>query len=235
MKKKSPCNFDLQVELFIYLFFIFIKKGDFIKCGDIFMNNLFKFMFLPLCIVALVSSLAIAQENKTTNEAFRVGPTVSLRPLDSEINKSQDGIVELFLNNPSLNDVTLECDLAVNVPSDIYIYSQEGGMAGGAGTVTGHFSAPPGSSRTITLHIQGKKVGAFSVHFSGNYWPGTNKDAWNPINLDNSFKVIEASEKIGKSPSSYEFPYSYIFGGILGGITAFSGIISIYRHVRGTD
>jgi len=52
--------------------------------------------------VAFASVLGTAQENKTANEAFRVGPTVIFHPLDSKINKSQDGTVELFLNNPSL-------------------------------------------------------------------------------------------------------------------------------------
>jgi hypothetical protein len=124
---------------------------------------------------------------ETKDQKFRVGPTVRLRPLNSEINKSADGIIEVFMNNPNLNDVTLEVDMSVDVPSDIYIYAEDGGMSGGAGTVNGHFTVPPGSSRTITLHIKGEKVGTFPVHFSGMYWPGDNKDKWNPINLDSSF------------------------------------------------
>jgi hypothetical protein len=129
----------------------------------------------------------------TKEQKFRVGPTVRLRPLNSEINKSADGLVEVFMNNPNLNDVTLEVDMAVDVPSDIYIYAEDGGMTGGAGTVTGHFTVPPGSSRTITLHIKGEKVGTYPVHFSAMYWPGNNKDKWNPINLDSSFEVKEPS------------------------------------------
>jgi hypothetical protein len=128
-----------------------------------------------------------------TKGQFRVGPTVRLRPLNSEINKSADGLVELFLNNPSLNDVTFEVDMSVDVPSDIYIYAADGGMAGGAGAVTGHFTVPPGSARTITLHIKGAKTGTFNVHFGGMYWPGDNKDKWNPLSLDNSFAVEENS------------------------------------------
>lgn len=55
--------------------------------------------------------------------------------------------------------------MEVSVPSNIYIYIQDCGMSGGAGTVTSHFSVPPGSSRTITLHTQGEKEGRFPVHF----------------------------------------------------------------------
>ena len=136
-------------------------------------------------------SQTVSAESK--DQTFRVGPTVRLRPLNSEITKSADGLVELFMNNPSLNDVTLEVDVTVDVPSDIYIYAADGGMAGGAGAVTGHFTVPPGSARTITLHIKGAKTGTFNVHFGGMYWPGDNKDKWNPLSLDNSFNVVEPS------------------------------------------
>jgi hypothetical protein len=200
--------------------------------GGILIKYALKVSLFVLFAMSFSSYIAAAQENITANEVFRVGPTVSLRPLDSEINKSQDGIVELFLNNPSLNDYTLETDMEVSVPSNIYIYSEDGGMSGGAGTVTGHFTVPPGSSRTITLHIKGEKVGTYPVHFSGMYWPGSNKDMWNPINLDNSFQVTETSEKAERIPLLHEIPFSYILGGILGGITAISGILSIYRHFR---
>lgn len=145
----------------------------------------------------------IKTQANTGEQAFRVGPTVRLRTLDSEINKSADGIVEVFMNNPNLNEVTLEVDMAVDVPSDIYIYAEDGGMTGGAGTITGHFTVPPGSSRTITLHIKGEKVGTFPVHFSGMYWPGNNKDKWNPINLDSSFDVIEPSSTTAPTPASH--------------------------------
>lgn len=96
-------------------------------------------IFLAIFVMSVASSLiAGAQENTTANtnsttstpvetaskeQIFRVGPTVSLRPLNSEIDKSQDGLVELFLNNPNLNDCTLEVDMEVSVPSDIYIYA----------------------------------------------------------------------------------------------------------------
>jgi hypothetical protein len=126
-----------------------------------------------------------------SKQNFRVGPTVRLRPLNSEIDKSQDGLVELFLSNPSVNECPMEFDLEVSVPSDIYIYAEDGSLSGGAGAVTGHFTMPPGSSRTVTLHIKGENVGTFSVHFGGIYWPGTNKNKWNPITLDTSFEVKE--------------------------------------------
>lgn len=214
------------------------------------MNKSIKKAILMLCVLSIISAAiptVLAEGNQTnmtvtpivtdvtttattnqtvaqtaTKEAkFRAGPTVRLRPLNSEIDENNDGIVELFLNNPSLNDISLEVDMSVSVPSDIYIYGEDGGMSGGAGTVVGHFSVPPGSSRTITLHIKGSKIGDFPVHFGGSYWPKGDKDAWNPISLDNSFKVIEPSET-GTEPISKpgEIPYTWIIlvAVVLGGI-----------------
>ena len=179
------------------------------------MRKLIKIISIFLMLIISIS-IAGAQENSTENATesptvteaptpietavqeakFRVGPTVRLRPLNSEIEKDKDGIVELFMNNPSLNDISLEVDMSISVPSGIYIYGEDGGMSGGAGTVVGHFSVPPGSSRTITLHIKGTDIGNFPVHFSGMYWPDGDKDKWNPISLDNSFEVLEPSDDL---------------------------------------
>jgi hypothetical protein len=172
-------------------------------------------------ITATVAPTAVGEKK------FRVGPTVRLRPLNSNIDKDKDGIVEIFLNNPSLNDISLEVDMSVSVPTGIYIYGEDGGMSGGAGTVVGHFSVPPGSSRTITLHIKATEIGNFPVHFGGMYWPEGDKDKWNPISLDNSFKATKPSDDIptptptpGPEPKPYELPYTWIIlaAVVLGGI-----------------
>ncbi|MCZ7384419.1 MAG: LamG domain-containing protein, partial [Candidatus Methanoperedens sp.] len=72
-----------------------------------------------------------------TPAKFRVGPSVTLRPVTEVIEANQDGIVELFMNNPSLNDVTLNVDARISVPSGIHVYGQSFGEAAGAGVVAG--------------------------------------------------------------------------------------------------
>lgn len=130
----------------------------------------------------------------TIKEAkFRVGPVVKLRPLNDEVNKSADGLVELFMSNPSLNDVTLHVDAYVSAPSGIYVYGQGFGQAGAAGTVYGTFDVPPGTARTVYMNIKGEKVGEFFIDFKGLYYPDDNKDAYNPISLQHPFKVREPS------------------------------------------
>jgi N-acetylneuraminic acid mutarotase len=109
-----------------------------------------------------------------TQAKFRVGPSVTLRPVTDVIDTNQDGIVELFMNNPSLNDVTLNVDARISVPSGIHVYGQSFGEAAGAGVVAGTFSVPPGTSRTIIVVIKADKsarIGSHTLQFTGLYWP----------------------------------------------------------------
>ncbi len=137
-----------------------------------------------------------------SEQKFRVGPTVVLRPVNDVISENEDGLVELYIDNPSLNDVTLNVDARISVPSGIHVYGEGFGQAGAAGTVYGTFSVPPGTARTIYLDIKGDKVGTFTVHFSGMYWPGDDKDSYNPISLTHPFEVKEPSANPEEAPSS---------------------------------
>jgi PGF-CTERM protein len=135
-------------------------------------------------------------------QKFRVGPTVILRPVTDVVTKGQDGLVELYMDNPTLNDVTLNVDARISVPSGVQVYGQGFGQADAAGTVYGTFSVPPGTVRTININIKGEKVGTYTVHFSGMYWPGDNKDNYNPISLTHPFEIKEASTNTEASSSA---------------------------------
>jgi hypothetical protein len=137
-------------------------------------------------------------------QKFRVGPTVVLRPVNDVVTKNEDGLVELYMDNPFLNEVTLNVDARISVPAGIHVYGQDFAQTGAAGTVYGIFSVPPGNARTISINIKGDKVGTSTVHFSGLYWPGDNKDDYNPISLSHPFVVKEASKNPEESPSSDE-------------------------------
>ena len=155
-----------------------------------------------------------------TEAKFRVGPTVRLRPVNDVINKSQDGLVELYMNNPSLNDVTLTADVQISVPSGIHVYGTGFGSGGAAGTVAGTFTVPPGTVRTIQINIKSEKTGTFTVHFTGLYWPGDDKDAFQQISLTHPLTVKEPSPKpLDPKPTSEggakELPYTYIIVGCL--------------------
>ncbi len=133
------------------------------------------------------------QPTQAAEKKFRTGPTVRIRPLNDLIKKDQDGMVEIYLDNPSLNDVTLTVDAHISVPSGIHVYGQGFGQAAAAGVVYGVFEVPPGSARTINVVIKAEKVGDFEAQFTGTYYPDGNKDAYQPISLTHPFKVTEAS------------------------------------------
>lgn len=127
---------------------------------------------------------------------FRTGPTVNLRPVKDEISKSEDGLIELYMDNPSLNDIVMYADVRISVPSGINVYGQGFGDAGSAGVLHGTFDISPGKSRTIQMTVKAEKTGEFLIKFSGTYWPGNNKDAFQPISLTHSFKVHDISTPI---------------------------------------
>jgi hypothetical protein len=130
-----------------------------------------------------------------TEAKFRVGPTVTLRPVNDMIDKSQDGLVELYMYNPTVNTVTLTADVQVSVPSGIHVYGEGFGSGGAAGTVAGTFTVPPGATRTIHINIKAEKTGTATVHFTGLYWPGDDKDAFQQISLTHPLTVKEPSPK----------------------------------------
>ncbi|MFQ6055940.1 MAG: hypothetical protein ACE5KT_01790 [Methanosarcinales archaeon] len=133
-----------------------------------------------------------------TVEKFRVGPTVRLRPVTDVISKNEDGIVELYMDNPSLNDVTLHVEARVSVPSGIHVHGEGFGLAGAAGIVYGRFEVPPGTVRTISVLIkadESARLGSHTLQFSGLYYPDNNKDLYNPISLTYPITVKEPSPK----------------------------------------
>jgi len=139
---------------------------------------------------------------------LRVGPTVVLRPVEDTISTRQDGLVELFIDNPSLNEATLHFDLTVSVPSGLHVYGQGFSLAGAAGTLYGQLDVSPGSAKTVFMNIKASEsaVGKnFYVHFSGIYYVGENKDLYNPISLTHPIWVTQASpEPDNSNPTNSE-------------------------------
>ena len=134
-----------------------------------------------------------------TPPKFRVGPSVTLRPVTDVIDTNQDGIVELFMNNPSLNDVTLNVDAQVSVPAGLHVSGENFGQASGAGVVAGTFSVPPGTARTISIAIKADKsarIGSHTIQFTGLYYPGDNKDNFQPLSLTYSVTIKNPSKEI---------------------------------------
>jgi len=166
---------------------------------------------------------------------FRVGPTVRIRPLNDVISQDQDGLVELYMDNPSLNDVILSVDARISVPSGIHVYGQSFGEAGAAGMVYGKFTVPPGTARTINIVIKADKTGKFNAQFSGIYWPGDDKDAYQQISLTHPFTVtvpskdpLKDTSEEGKSEKTEKSP------GMTAVLAIFAIVILVYGLRRKT-
>ncbi len=157
----------------------------------------------PTADIQTVIALATATPTPTaTPGKFRVGPSVTLRPVTEVIAANSDGIVEFGMNNPSLNDVMLNVVVRIAVPSGIRVYGQ-GFEAAGAGVVAGMFSVPPGTQRTIAVVVKADTsalIGSHTLQFTGLYLPGNNEDASQPLKLTYSVTVKAAS----KNPESPE-------------------------------
>ena len=223
-----------------------------------------KLIVISVLFLCLVNIPAIAQENNTTsnetNETatieptthpnatetatpvltdgkFRVGPTVTLRPVNDVIDKHQDGLVEIYMNNPSLNDVTLYADVQISVPSGVHVYGEGFGYGGAAGTVAGTFEVPPGTVRSIYINIKSEKTGDFTIHFTGLYWPDNDKDAFQQISLTHPLTVTEPSpDPLDSNPTGGkgELPYTYIIVGCLA-VIAIAFIAMIIRKPPKTE
>ena len=129
----------------------------------------------------------------SVQSAFRVGPTVRLRPVNDVIDQNQDGIVEALFRNPVNNDVTMVVDLAISLPSGFHVYGEGFATTSAAGTASGSYRVPPGQSVTVYLNVKSEKTGRFPVHFSGTYWPEGNKDLFSPLSFSYPFTVNAVS------------------------------------------
>lgn len=131
---------------------------------------------------------------------FRVSPTVVLRPVNNVITKNEDGSVELYIDNPAFNEMTLNLDVRISIPNGIYVYGQNLSQTDSEDVVYGNFSLSPGSSQKTYIAVKAAKEGNFTVYLSGLYWAGDDEEDYTPISLVHSFVVKEPSKNPEKPP-----------------------------------
>jgi len=123
---------------------------------------------------------------------FRMGPKVRLRPRNDVIAPNSDGLIELYMSNPALNDVTLTVQVWVDIPTGIDVTGEGFAMDVAAGTANALFEVTPGTSKAIHVNIrpiESYEERTVFIHASGYYWPGQNKDNSYPISWTHSFKI----------------------------------------------
>ena len=166
---------------------------------------------VPLKVIP-AQPVATKVPSAQTGGKFRENPTTRLRPVEDVITSDQDGIIEAFMFNPSVNDVSLSVDLVLTVPAGIHVYGDGFACSGtGAGTCAGYFTILPGQSKTVVINVKSEKVGSHQIHLSGYWWPGDNKDMRQPISLTHPFKVTSPSKDLSdpalkQAPAASESP-----------------------------
>lgn len=132
----------------------------------------------------------------TTKDKFKVSPTIRIIQINGEITSSQDGLVELILYNPGENSVSMNADIRISQSVNLPVYGQ-GFTKLSDLEMYGKFEITPGETKE--LYIQFKHIVGFdfagsidsNVKFTGTYYPGNNKDVYQPINSGYTFKVIK--------------------------------------------
>ncbi len=164
-------------------------------------------LILVLLIIYKLIKRTPAPEETTQARAsapakFQIGPTVRLRPVTDVIEAEQDGVVEFYMENPSLNTVTLHVEARISIPGGFHIYGQGFAQASGGGTVSSKFDVPPGNARTIAIVIKADKsarIGSHILQFSGLYYPDENQDNYQQISLTYPI-TVKATSKEPESP-----------------------------------
>lgn len=142
-------------------------------------------------------------------DGFRVDPTITLISISDMIDAYHNGIIELFMNNPSLNDVNINVDIQINVPSGIHVYGEGFIQTVNPRVVNGTFNIPPGTTRIIPISIEADdtvRIGSHAIQFTGLYYPNNNKNNYKTFGQTCNVIVNEASVEPVSSPE-----YRYVW------------------------
>ncbi len=165
-------------------------------------NNSTVVCTISIYVIVILVLISMVFTTTATAGDFRVAPTTMIKPITDVIGKNEVGIVELFMNNPSSNDVALNVDVTISVPSGIHVYGESLVKTGDA--VSGMFIVPPGKAKTITVVIKADKTVSIGNHIlqfavNNNYGGGS---------LSYSVTVKEASNN--PETAEYSMPESRI-------------------------
>jgi hypothetical protein len=128
-----------------------------------------------------------------SEERFKIQPIVRISSLSNLINKSSDGLVEIYLENSNENDVPLTVEINITSPQGTNVYGQGFGETQTAGVLHAEMGVPPGTIRTAYINIKAEKTGNFFAEFSGKYYPGANKHNYQFLSFTYPFSVYELS------------------------------------------
>lgn len=151
-----------------------------------------------LILIFLIFIIGISLADSQTH--FKIQPTVRFITLSDTINKTNDGTILIFAQNPSSNNFTVSVDLSVIGPPEIYFYNTQLFRLNETNGITNTFFAvKSGQERTIYINVKSDKIGAYSVKIEGEYYPVGIMADKQKLSFTQIFKVAEPSINLQKN------------------------------------
>jgi hypothetical protein len=136
----------------------------------------------------------ISGKDYTFGGKFLEPPRVSLQLIKKEIKVGEQGILELSMYNPTVNNITLVCDLYIRVPPNVKVTGGEI-LSGGGGQYSATYEVKPGSSSVETIYLSSDEKGKYTIHAEVHYYPKGDKSDYRTITL-NDVLVVPGFEAI---------------------------------------
>ena len=112
---------------------------------------------------------------------FRREPYVVFQPANTNITTDAHGLVDLYIENPGVNDVVLHVSTKIHVPPNLYLFGLSGGSTGATGVVTTKSDIAPGEHVTVRALIQPTRTGVYQLDYHVTYYPVGHKELANDI------------------------------------------------------
>lgn len=137
----------------------------------------------------------------STPRPWRVNPSVALSSTKTRVKVGEDALLTLSMVNPSANDVGLEVDAILKVPSGVNVESTSF-VSGGSNQVLGKFALQPGKENHVAIRIQANEAGEKLVESQMIYFPIGNKDSFEQLQQTHTLRF----EAPGASPTATPAP-----------------------------
>ena len=128
-------------------------------------------------------------------------PSVQLRPVEDVIYRNGQGIIEVVMNNPLINQRAMVVDLSISAPANLVISGQDFAGSLAAGEARTPFRVAPGQSRTIIINITSDIAGNYLVHALATYWPEDYPQFNQTQSFQHQFKVDFQSQRPTPNPA----------------------------------
>ena len=140
-------------------------------------------VFTPLIVAdgetttdATTNEISVRTTTAQPTTGFKMAPSVVFQPANTKITKDAGGAIELYIENPEVNDATLHVCVKIYVPPNLCLYGLFGGATGGTGVVTATFNIEPGRHKTVKALIRSARTGVYILDCNATYYPVGHKE-----------------------------------------------------------